>query len=229
VREAGSPKLPGEIHPYVSRGVVLQLLAVLRALSDINFVCGSPLARTLHFEERPCGYTFDDLSIVSPLTLQMVDFRGSAATVWTEDGEGVHVAPASVITDLFLANGAAFSRSQIFRLTSDSKSIFSYSRQAGLPVCGGSLDLYIFYVSMMTVPAFRSSLDQSPLASLLWRSLWTPDDLAAVEAKIVAASSEAGADYETVCAILRGFELRSDALEYLWATAVKNQKEGTAG
>ena len=101
---------------------------------------------------------------------------------------------------------------------SNSTKFLRFLRHSGLPLYANSFDIVSFMVSLMSYgPFYRGVVSNIDLYNL-WKGLWKPTDLVAIEKRLTTLHNAGHALTSTsdITKLLTGKWIRCDALDYLW-------------
>lgn len=236
----GSPKSQqfgyAPLTTEVARTIVIQLLVILRELSEVQFSHGNPSIEALTFTDSPVSYKYEDVVVQGPITVQITDLWNSSATF-----ENVHYYPKNLRTEMYLDKSMfapeivtrkvsmalcdkpeVVKRSSmcvpedatLYRLSSSTVNIYTAMRQIGFPIFVGSFDFYCFMVSLMCDKSFYDAVIADHSLRSFWEMMWIPEDLGHVQKNI-----ESQHNTDTVINpvhILRERWLRCDILNFIW-------------
>lgn len=169
----------------VVKGLVLQLFVILKELRKFNFNHGHPTTESLLFCSEPCIGNFEGILFDFPVSVQICNLMNSSATF-----NGVHYFSKSLMDDINIEN-FIFTPEIQTKYVEDSSclmykinSIQGTLNSLGFPVYTGSYDFYNFLVSFMLNREFYLGFKKDKLLNKIWTSMWTSEDLEAIEKDI---------------------------------------------
>jgi hypothetical protein len=216
-----------------SKAILQQLVATLKYLKQFDFIHGNPTLDSLVFYEEPCAYKYEDVRVVSPLTIGLrMDGKSSISTaegrVYGLD-QGDRVALETTTLQLnpmtsYLGDPELDDRQTVvhssngrfvttYKLDRHNIRLFRSLLRMGVPVFASSFELYSFFVVLMCHYPFYESVIRSEQLSAVWRSIWSPEDYERVNASIKEQHHKE-CDLEKV---LVNKHLRCDALDVVWS------------
>jgi hypothetical protein len=214
----------------ITNGIITQLLSTLISLEDIQFTHGNPDIRALIFDDKPCSYLLNGLSISSPFTLKITNFSHSSTTV---DGTRLYshgkmadkfiekavFKPAVETSTTFLSdkddNYNVKKSILTYKVGSESSLIFSYIRHSGVPLFSSSFDFYCFMIALMAKPIFYNSIMNDLRLYKLWTMMWQTNQLGEIENRLSMLKDSAPNNI-VICSILHDLNLRCDITHFMF-------------
>lgn len=219
----------------IAQSIILQLIVSLVALREVTFVHGNACPAALKFNHGAIGYTYDNLRVEGSFNLKLDDFSHSSVTAGK-----VRIFPSTPLGSQYMAKSnftpklktitsklSGCGKSDVgvcstedfsfFILDQDTKELLTYIRSSGIPLFAGSLDLYAFFVSLMTNRTFYNTIIHNDSLRAYWSVLWLPGDEEKAEDRIKAWHHSAIPDSHDIMEILRGLNLRCNMLDLMWS------------
>lgn len=109
-------------------------------------------------------------------------------------------------------NGVDCYSDQWYRIKTNNNVFFNVLRYSGVPLFGGSYDLYTFLVSLMTWKEFRDIVLSNDQMITIWRSVWLPEDVKTIEDRLKKYTDPVTSVF-AVSDIMRGIWLQCHAIE----------------
>lgn len=234
-----------KLNTKITKGIILQLLSILKTLSIYNFSHGTPSYKSLLFGNEPVNYKMNDLKIVSPVTVYINNFNYSSMTV-----KNIHLSSKTTQSDIYLKKASFTSdiatksisnnyceneinyqrnrnicdisnnATNYYKLTNDTLDVYTNMRHIGFPLFVGSFDFYCFLVSLMCCKKFYNSVHSDEKLHKFWTMLWSSEDILVLEERIKIAH-----DYEDEILsyppydLIKGLWLRCNVIDYCWNIA----------
>lgn len=202
--------------PKVVRGILIQLIAVLKHLEQYDFIHGAPTNSAIVFSKEPCSYMYNDVHVASPVTLKLDQLDKSSLTLNSQIR--IHSKPnlvdrfANQMTALPSQNG------EFYCLNNTTAEIYLHLQRLGLPLCS-SLDGYCFILSLMSEPSFGRTVLETPELNDLWKSMWTPDREPQITKEILEFHQQDYDDtmpFSDIVNLLKSSSLRKNLIPHLW-------------
>lgn len=215
----------------IGRGILFQLITTLKQLSSYDFSHGTPTLGYLGFSNNPVNYNYQNKIITCPVTLHLIPSVNSSITVFNSEKRENHrifcnnsqIFPSFYVKPTrksYLGNSDTnkfnmpdlpfhpdyISRSiEGYEITSDDLNII---RNHGVSLFGSSLDLYFFWMSLMTQDCFVQYMERDIQMMEIWSSLFPPNYSYQVPSN--------GTDLWDLLNSLKNVTLRYDALDHCW-------------
>lgn len=236
-----------KLQPTITRGIILQLLSILKTLSSYNFSHGNPSFKSLSFSRESVDYETNNLNIASPITLYISNFSCSSIMA-----KNIHFSSKTAQSDIYLKK-ASFTpditvkssanahcdignnyqndknvcdmsnkKTNYYKLTNDTLDVYTSMRHIGFPLFVGSFDFYCFIVSLMCCKKFYDSVYSDEKLRKFWHMLWTIDDILILEEKFnYIHENEDIENYQSTISydLIKGLWLRCNILDYSWSIA----------
>jgi len=220
-----------------TKGVIMQLFAVLHALRQYDFSHGGPSSRSVLFKKEPCSYLYDGVHVEGPLTLKLCDLYHSGITVGEKRfynksviaDEELLTKPFRPIIDTVTITPFSFDKSAdcspitVYRLKDpvnhlQESILFMYIKHLGLPLYQSSFDAYGYMISLMSDRSFYATVMSDESMYLLWRSMWLPEEFERIQESMhkLHKSPDPVTRVTKVFKVLAGFGLRCDMIEHGW-------------
>lgn len=221
--------------PDVAQSIILQLIVSLVALRSITFVHGNASPAALKFSRGAIGYSYDNLRVEGSFNLKLDDFTHTSVTAGK-----VRIFPSTPLGNQYVSKSAFTPKLKtissklsgcgksdtgvcstedfsFFILDQDTKELLTYIRSSGIPLFAGSLDLYAFFVSLMTCRVFYNSVMHNDNLRAYWSVLWLPGDEEKAEDRIKLWHHGVVPTSNDIMEILRGLNLRCNMLDLMWS------------
>lgn len=209
----------GYLDPRIAKDIIIQVLVILKELSNVNFTHGNPSLDGLLFNKEPVSYLYDGYHVDSSITVQIAGLWNSSATF-----NNVHYFPNNIDAEIVLDRNTfapdiatrnicskdSCESSLMYRLNNSTIDIYNAIRHIGFPLYVGSLDFYCFIVSLMSQEAFYKSVMSDESLKRLWSMMWLPEDIETIN-KLVTEDNDL-----SPVGIIRGSWLRCDIVSYMW-------------
>jgi hypothetical protein len=201
--------------------LLLQILVILSILAEYSFSHGTPTLDSLLFTKEICSYTYQSTKVESKITVKLTNLTHSSVSV-----KGIRLlADTPKTTNKQTVKNIKINEIKVkscvesvckdeevktMKITELPSQFVPASRQLGL-----SFDLYAFLVSLMVNKSFYEAINNDAQAYYLWSMLWLPLDLEEIEKRVVFFHGRQSPDVFRTIEMLRGLELRCDAIQYL--------------
>jgi hypothetical protein len=213
------------------RGIILQLLVILKTLEEINFFHGlaqqrdteqvsnglaqqrdtkqvSNTSDSMVFTKDIVSYNYQGIHVECPYTLKLTGFNHSSVTIndITLLGEGMR---DELYEEKYLIPPTILTSGKYYKFSYNTLAYYLLLRNSGSNLFKGSFDFYCFFVSLMRDETFREIVLHDSSLSKLWYSLWTQEDGVDITNKLM------NNDPESTHRLLKGYWLNADIMDEL--------------
>lgn len=183
------------------RTILQQIAVTLKELSKYSFIHGSATIDRLYvdaFHDCNYGYRIDKetrYNVIGDFTIKIAEYHYSSINLNSTRifphtlGRAVNVESAinsfspvvervginiyDINDDSIISKGAT-----LFKVMSDSPTLFTTMRYSGYPLFGGAYDMYSFFISLMSWTPFANIVKHDDDLSKLWSSMFPdPDEI----------------------------------------------------
>jgi hypothetical protein len=182
------------LYPDGCRTILQQIAVMLKVLSRYSFIHGSATIDRLYVDSfNDCNYTYDNHSIIGDFTIKVAEYHYSSMTLNNTRifphtlGRSVNVEESissfspvverigamlyDINDDTLIKGGAT-----LFKINSDSPTLFTTMRYSGYPLFGGAYDMYSFFISLMSWEPFANVVNNDEGLSNLWNGIFPDPD-----------------------------------------------------
>lgn len=195
-------------------GIYQQLFSLLRVLNSYDFIHGIP-TQALSFRREPCAYMIDGISIHCPVTLVLSNFKSSSISIDTAQGR-IRLCSSSFLPNLHSNKRNPSLQNGKFHLSVPQMEVYQHLQKVGIPM-GACIEIYIFILTLMRCPSFRSGVFNSEFLRTFWQSLEIPDS-------IFDNLSQGALGSDKVEFLVTQFPLRCDILDKGWWHLTQTQE-----
>jgi hypothetical protein len=210
------PALRGHLSPCEAKGIVIQVVAMMRKLSEYHFVHGNPSPYSLRMSNDPISTMYDSVHLNGMYRVGLDPGTSSSITSWktrvcsdNRNWRGTILTPT-------MENRFVAGKVTLYTIPAANLDTFIDRRSSGIPIYPCSLDLYCILVGLACDPQFESII-----TGMGWSSLWIkPGDIEKIQLRIAEWKCANGTslypEYREIMQMLTGIWLRCDAVDVMW-------------